>query len=131
MTGWIDDEAEPADIILVGWNEKAALFGPGAAPAAWRGDAFNKPLVMFGRDGRDHDPVAGMRFVESPPVLLMRFTRFEQDAKDRLPFVGPAILYRALGAAPLETREEVGKVMATIAQAQSSPYQPTSARNSA
>lgn len=131
MTDRIDDEAEPADRVFVRWNEKATLLGSLAAPAAWRGDALDKSLLLSGRDRRDHDPVLGMKLMKSPPVLLMGFPGASTT---------PKIVSHASGQLSLTERsaqrrskrvKRSGKVMATIAQAQSSSYQPTSARNSA
>ncbi len=48
----IDDEAEPADIVFGGWDEKAPLLGAGAAFAARRGDTLDEPFVLLWRPVR-------------------------------------------------------------------------------
>ena len=43
----IDDETEPAAIVLVGRNEKAAFLGAGAPPSTECGQALDEALVLL------------------------------------------------------------------------------------
>lgn len=61
MPRLIDDEAEGAALVFLGRNQEPAFLRARAAAAAARRDNFDEPLLVGGRDGRDHNPVVGVR----------------------------------------------------------------------
>ncbi len=107
MAGLIDDEAEAANPVLVARDEETSLLGAWAASAARCGDDFNKARLLIGRDRRHDDPIIGVLLLESAPILLTGFAGLQHDPEDHLPRIGPAILDRALGAAPLVAGEQM------------------------
>ena len=105
----IDDETETTDLVFAGRNEEPALLGLSVPVAAEGRDNLHMTVVMFGPDGGDHDPVAGVPRMKGTPILFMRLAGREHGYEDRFPGIGPAVFHGLLGATPFEAREEMRK----------------------
>ncbi|WOS67009.1 hypothetical protein SFGR64A_31945 (plasmid) [Sinorhizobium fredii GR64] len=106
MPRLIDDEAEPADRILVARHQKAALLRTLAALTADRGDNLGHTRLIVRTQRSGDNPVAGMLPRERLPILLVRFAWCERPIENRFPRIRAAVANRFIRAPALISREQ-------------------------
>ncbi len=83
MAGFIDDEAEPANLVFRGGHqEPPGIAGP--AIAAADRDAFDEAGALSRDDGGRDDPIGRTVDAELPRILRVRLTRLKDDPVDLL-----------------------------------------------